>query len=117
MTPTERVTNLANAISDGMNCVSHLRSLRAAPPLATAEDLEAWRDTLARCNAALEIVQGGAVDGLPLASSWRPSDDVVPAIEQVHACLSAITPGVELPPTLFDLADVAWTELTAAARP
>jgi hypothetical protein len=49
MTPSERVTNLANAISNGMNCIAHLRSLRAAPPTATVEDLEAWRDTLAQC--------------------------------------------------------------------
>jgi hypothetical protein len=93
-----------------MNCISHLQSLRAAPPLSSSEDLAIWCDTLARCNSALEIVRRGTVDGLPLTTSWRPSDDLVPAIENVRAHLSAITPGAHLSPSLFDLADVAGAE-------
>jgi hypothetical protein len=114
MTASGRVAAIANAISDGINCIHHLRSLRATPSTATAEDSDAWRDTLAQCSSALEIVRTGMLDGRPLIASWQPSDAVVPAIEDVRACLATLTPGSPLPPILFDLADVAWAELTAA---
>jgi hypothetical protein len=94
-----------------MNCIARVRSLRGAPPIIATEELEAWRDALGQCNAALEIVRRGESDGLQVMTSWKPNDDLVPAIERVRSCLSAITPGGALPPTLFDLADVAWAQL------
>jgi hypothetical protein len=106
--PSERVNFIANAISDGMNCVASIQSLRASTTVADRESLETWRNTLEECKDALEIIRRGDLEGRPLTASWRPNDKLIAAIESFLAQLPAIAPGAQIPPSLFDLADTLW---------
>jgi hypothetical protein len=108
MTPSERVTLVANAISDGMNCVAHLQSLRASPPVVSGEDIETWLQTMEECKRAIQIVKKGEVEGHPVTTSWQPNDKLIAAIESFLAQLPAIAPGAQIPPSVFDLADTLW---------
>jgi hypothetical protein len=115
MDASEQVSILANAFSEGINYVAYIRSLHADPPAISAEELLEWRKALDDFQDSLKTLQGG-VPGYVVETSLKVSSDLVHCIENVRAHLSTITPGTQLPTSLFDLVDVAWTEVVKAMR-
>ncbi len=101
------------AIQEATNCLFHLRELRADPPFVKAEELEQWGeyfDRVQRAFAEIAVeVQAGRAQ-----TSLRLSSDLTRSFADVRAHLSVISPGAQLPTTLFDLVDVAWSEFTNA---
>jgi hypothetical protein len=112
MNASERVTALANGISDGLNCLAQFRALRAEPPTASAAELNDWRDVLDRMQKSLEAIMAGEA-----VTDLRVSGDLVRCVESVRVRLSAVAPSAPLDASLFDLADAAWVELAKAMQP
>lgn len=113
MTVSERATDQASAVQDFINCLFYLRSLRAAPPIASTAELEEWGEIFDRAQRTFaelqeEIQAGRAETSLPLTSVLLRST------ADIRARLSAISPGAQLPAPLFDLVEVAWSELMPA---
>ena len=117
MDASEQVTILANALSEGINYLAHIRSLRAEPHVASSEELLEWCKALDDCQNSLMASQEGHVGERALVTSPPVSSDLIRVIENVRTHLSTITPGTQLPTSLFDLVDVAWTEVVKAMRP
>lgn len=112
MDPAEHVTMLANAISEGINYLAYIRSLRAAPPIATAEDLLEWGKALDEFQASVKIVQEG---GEIVTSGPEFSSTLLLSFEKVRAHLATIEPGAQLPESLFQLVELAWAEFEKLA--
>jgi hypothetical protein len=106
MDASEHATLLAIAISEGINCLAYMRSLRAAPPLVSAAELEEWSEIFARTQSAFAELQAGKAQ-----TSMRLTSELVRSFADVHTHLSEIAPGAQLPATLFDLVDIAWSEV------
>ena len=115
MDASEQSAILANAFSEGVNYIAYIRSLHGDPPVASAEELLEWRKALDDFQDSLKTIQDG-VAGYVVETSLEVSSDLVRCIENVRAHLSTITPGTQLPTSLFDLVDVAWTEVVKAMR-
>ena len=113
MDASEQATVLANAISEGINTLAHIRSLRAAPPLASAAELTEWREALDRAQSAFAELQAKIQAGTA-QTSFRVTSDLVRSFADVRAHLAEIAPGAQIPSTLFDLIDVAWSDITRA---
>ncbi|MEP7122997.1 MAG: hypothetical protein ABJE95_18865 [Byssovorax sp.] len=114
MDASEQASVLANVISDGINHLAYIRSLRAEPPLVSAAELEEWGGIFDRTQSALAEIQtsvheGRAQTSLPLTS------DAVRSLADVRAHLSTIAPGTQLPASLFDLVEIAWSEFMKAS--
>ncbi len=110
MTASERATEAMIAIQEATNCLFYLRELRTDPPFVKAEELEQWgeyfdRVQMAFAEIAVEVQAGRA------QTSLRLSSDLTRSFADVRAHLSVIAPGTQLSATLFDLVDVAWSEL------
>ena len=101
------------AIQEATNCLFYLRELRAAPLFVKAEELEEWGeyfDRVQRAFAEIAVeVQAGRAQ-----TSLRLSSDFTRSFADVRAHLSVIAPGAQLPATLFDLVEVAWSEVAKA---
>jgi hypothetical protein len=98
---------LAGAISEGINCVGYLQTLRSAPPIVTATDRDAWCETLANLHIALETVRAGQASGQ--VQTVQPiGDDLPRAIADLRADLAAASPGARLPASTLDRADAAY---------
>lgn len=110
MDPSERATILANAISEGINCLAHIRSLRAAPPPVSAAELEEWSGIFDQTQSAFADLQA-AIQAGKAQTSMRLTSDLVRSFADVRTHISEIAPGAQLPPTLFDLVEVAWSEV------
>src|SRR5262245_27227284 len=110
MDASERVTILANAISEGINYLAYIRSLHAEPPVASSEQLAEWRKALDDLQTSLKTIQEDQGAG-HVQTSLQVSSDLVLCIENVRAHLSAIAPGAQLPASLFHLVDAAWAEM------
>src|SRR5687767_4695039 len=95
-----RVREIAAAISDGLNCLALIRSLKAAPPVADSATLEDWRTTLDDLQSGLKAVLLGEA-----VTTLRVNRDLLRSIEDVRAHLSAISAAAPLPATLFNLVD------------
>jgi hypothetical protein len=113
VTASERSIEMMVAIQEATNCLFYLRELRADPPLVKAEELEQWGEYLDRvqrafAEIAVEVQAGRAQTSLRLSSALTRS------FADVRAHLSEIASGAQLPATLFDLVDVAWSEFTNA---
>ena len=117
MTPSERATLVMNPISEGINCLAQMQSLRAQPPLMSSVDRDAWLETLADMQTSLQTVRTGHMEGHRLMTSMQPSDELMRSLESLRADLSAVPPGVQLPPSLFDLVDVAAAESAKSLTP
>lgn len=115
--PSEQITILGNAISEGINHIAHIWSLRAEPHVASAEELSAWRKALDELQSSLKVFQEGHIEGRGLVTSHPVSAELVHCIEELRARLSAIALGEHLPAALFDLIDLAWLELTGTKTP
>jgi Uma2 family endonuclease len=98
-----RAREIAAAISDGIDCLAIIRSLKTAPPVADSAELDNWRTTLGNLQSGLEAVEAGEA-----ATTMRVSSDLLRNIEDVHTHLSVISAGAPLPATLFSLVDLAW---------
>jgi hypothetical protein len=115
MTATDRANELAWAVQDGYNCLFHLRELRAASPLVSAAELEEWSEIFDRIQLTfaeieVEVRAGRAQTSLQITS------DLVRSFADLRAHLSTIAPGAQLPTTLLDLVDVAWSEFAKAVK-
>ena len=110
MDASDQAAALANAFSDGINCIAYIRTLHADPPAVSAEELLELRKALDDFQDSLKTFQGG-VPGYVVETSLKVSSDLVHCIENVRAHLSTITPGAQLPTSFFDLIDVAWAEI------
>lgn len=97
---------IAEAISEGLNCLALIRSLKAAPSIADSATLEDWRTTLDDLQKALKAVTAGNV-----VASLHVTCDLLRSIENVCTHLSIISSGAPLPVTLFQMSDIAWEEL------
>ncbi len=98
--------DIASAISEGINYLASIRSLKASPPVAEPAEIDDLRTTLDKLQSGLKAVLAGEV-----VTTMRVSRDLLRSIEDVHAHLSTISLGAPLPATLFNLVDLAWTEL------
>ena len=110
MDPSEHATILANAISEGINSLAHIRSLRAAPALVSAAELEEWIGIFDQTQSAFAELQTATQAGRA-QTSMRLTSDLVRSFADVRTHLSEIAPGSQLPATLFDLVEVAWSEV------
>jgi hypothetical protein len=114
MDASVHATLLAIAISEGIDHLAYIRSLRAAPPPSSAAELEEWSDIFARAQSAFAELQTQIQAGKAQAS-MRLTSDLVRCFADVRAHLSEIVPGAQLPATLFDLVEVAWSEVAKSA--
>lgn len=110
MTASERAHDVGTAIQDGFNCLFHLRELRADPPLVNAAELEEWSGIIDRIQLTfaeieVEVREGRAQTSLQITS------DLVRSFADLRAHLSTMVAGAKLPATLFDLVELAWSEL------
>ncbi len=110
MDASEHATLLAIAISEGIDCLAYIRSLRADPPLVSAEELDEWIGICARTRSAFAELQTEIQAG-KAQTSMRLTSDLVRSFADVSTHLSEIAPGAQLPATLFDLIEVAWSEV------
>lgn len=113
MDASEKATILAGAVSEGINCVAYIRSLRAEAHVANSGELSAWREAIDRAESGfaemqLEVAAGRAQTSILVTS------DLLSSLEDVRAHLSMIAPGAQLPAALFDRVEVAWSELAKA---
>lgn len=108
----DRLREIAGGISEGLNCLAFIRSLKAAPPASDAAELDEWRTTLDSLQSGLKAVLAGEV-----VTTFRVNPDLLRSIEDVHAQLSAISAGAPIPATLFNLVDLAWTEFERTMGP
>ena len=111
MTATDRANELAWAVQDGTNCLFALRALRADPPVVSAAELEEWGAIFDRTQSAfaelqIEIQAGKAWTSIRLTST------LVRSFAEVRTHLAEIAPGAHIPATLFELVEVAWSEVT-----
>jgi hypothetical protein len=111
MDASEQVTILANAISEGINHLAYIRSLRAAPHLVSAAELEEWSGVLDQAQSAFAELQAKIQAG-NAQTSMRLTSDLARSFADVRTGLSKIAPGAQLPATLFDLVEIAWSEVT-----
>jgi hypothetical protein len=116
MDASEQATILANAVSEGINYLAYIRSLRAEPCVASLDELLEWFKALDDYVKSLEVFQDGHTGGYVVVGSPPVSNELVLCVENVRAHLSTITPGTRLPTSLFDLVDVAWAEVVSAMR-
>jgi Uma2 family endonuclease len=100
-----RLHEIAGAISDGLNCLALIQSLKADPPVADSAQLDDWRTTMDNFQSGLKAILAGEV-----VTSLRVSSDLLRNIQDINADLSRLSAGVSLPATLFYLVDVAWRE-------
>lgn len=107
-----RYREVAGEISDGLNCLALLRSLKADPPVADSATLDDWRTTLDSLQSGLNAILAGE-----FVTSLRVSNDLLRNIQDINAALSRISAGVSLPATLFYLVDVAWREIERTMGP
>jgi Uma2 family endonuclease len=107
-----RAREIAAEISEGLNCLAMIRSQKAAPPVADSASLDDWRTTLDNLQSGLKAVLAGEV-----VTSLRVNRDLLRSIEDVHADLSMISAGAPLPAILFNLVDLAWTEIERTMGP
>ncbi len=114
MDASEQATILANALSEGINCLAYIRSLQAEPHVASAEELLEWCKVLDDYIESEQAFQDGHIGGYVLVGSPPVSGELVRGIENVRAHLPTITPGARLPTSLFDLIEVAWAEVVKA---
>jgi len=117
MDTSEQITLLGNAISEGINHIAYIWSLRAEAHVASREELSAWRKALDELQTSLKAFQEGHLDGYKLVSSHPVSATLVDCIEELRTELTAIAPGEHLPAPLFDRIDLAWVELTGTKQP
>jgi hypothetical protein len=117
MDATDHATDLANAISEGINYLAYIRSLDTEPYVVSSEELLVWREALDDFQDSLKIAQEGKIEGYVLETSLVVSSELVLCIENVRAHLSVIAPGAPLPATLFNLIDLAWVEIEATMGP
>jgi Uma2 family endonuclease len=117
MDASDRITLFANAISEGINHIAYIGSLRAEPHVASTEELSAWRKALDDLQSSLKAVRDGHIEGHALVTSRPVSDDLLRCIEKLCAQIAAITPGEHLSAALFDGIDLAWVELVGNAAP
>ena len=115
MTATDRANELAWAVQDGINCLSHLRALRADPPLVSAADLEEWGGIFDRTLSTFAQIQAEIQAG-KAQTSLRLTSDLVRSFADVRAHLSAVVPGMQLSATVFDLVEVAWSEFAKSVK-
>ena len=113
MDASEHATIIANAISEGINYLAHIRSLRAAPPIVSAAELEEWSGIFDQTQSAFAELQTEIQAG-KAQTSMRLTSDLVRSFADVRTHLSEIAPGAQLPATLFDLVEVAWSEVAKA---
>ena len=113
MTALDRAHEVIYAIQDSINCLFHLRELRADPPLVSAAELEEWGGIFDRAQLAFAEIQVETQAGRAW-TSLRLNSDLVLRFADVRAHLSTIMPGTRLPTSLFDLIDVAWAEVAKA---
>src|ERR1044072_7962402 len=107
-----RAREIASEIAEGIDCLAFIRSLKAAPPVADSAALEEWCTTLDDFQNGLRAVLAGEV-----VTSLRVNRDLLGSIEDVYAHLSVISAGAPLPATLFNVVDVAWTEIERTMGP
>lgn len=110
MDATEQATIVANAISDGINALAHIRSLRTGPYLVSAAELEEWSGIFDRIQLTFAEIEV-AVRAGRAQTSLQITSNLVHSFADLRAYLSTIAPGTQLPATLFDLIDIAWSEL------
>jgi len=103
----EAAMRFAGAISEGINCVGYLQTLRSAPPIVNAADRDAWCEILANMHAALETVRAGQASG-QVQTSQPIGDDLLRTIADLHTDIAALSPGGPLPASTFDRADAAY---------
>ncbi len=111
MDPSEQITILANAFSEGINYLAYIRSLHAEPHEASSEELLEWRTAMDDFQSSLKTFQDGHIGESVLVGSPPVSDDFIRCIENVRSHLSTLMPGTRLPTSLFDLIDIAWVEV------
>jgi Uma2 family endonuclease len=107
-----RVREIAAAISEGINCLAFIRSLKVASPVADSTTLDHWHTTLDDLQSGLKAVLAGEA-----VTSLRVNRDLLRSIEDVHVHLSVISAGAPLPATLFNLVDLAWAEIERTIGP
>jgi hypothetical protein len=113
MIASERTIDVASAIQDFINCLFHLRALRAAAPFVSAEELKEWGEIFDRAQSTfteiqVEIQAGRAQTSLPLTST------LVRSLADIRTHLSVLSPGAQLSTPLFDLVEIAWSEVADA---
>jgi Uma2 family endonuclease len=107
-----RTREVAADISEGLNCLAMIRSLKVAPPAADSVELDNWRIALENFQSSLQAVLAGDV-----VTSLHVNRDLLRSIEDIQADLSAISAGAPLPATLFNLVDLAWVEIERTTGP
>jgi hypothetical protein len=115
MTASAHANEIASAIQDGIDCLFHLRALRVDPPLTSAAELEEWGEVFDRTLSTFAEIQVEVQAGTG-QTSLRLTSDLVRSFDDVRAHLSTVVPGAQLPTTLFDLVDVAWSEFVRASN-
>ncbi|MFT3767963.1 MAG: hypothetical protein QM820_21135 [Minicystis sp.] len=107
---SERATEDAQAIAEGIDCLAHIRALRSASHVTDAAEVARWQDALGLMRRSLEdtvtLVEAGGGE-----MSLRVDDDLLRNIEEVQSHLATLSPGAALPAHLFDLVDSAWGRL------
>jgi hypothetical protein len=113
MDPSERATTYANAISEVMNYLDHIRSVRFAPPVVSAPELAEWAGIVDRALTALadlevEIQAGRA------QTSMRLTGEVQGTLADLRAQLANVAPDKTPQFGLFHRAEVARLALMKA---
>ena len=104
---------VANAISEGINYLAYIRTLRAEGHVVNSDELSAWREAIDQAQSAIAEMQAEIQAGRA-QTSLRLTSELVRRLAEVRAQLSLIAPGEQLPTTLFYVVDVAWSEFANA---
>src|SRR5689334_14165199 len=105
MDSSEQLIVVANAISEGINYLAHIRSLHAKSHVASSEEILEWGKALDGLQSGLKTLQDGNIGGHMLVGSPPVSSDLILCIDNIRAHLATVTPGMRLPTSLFYLID------------
>lgn len=104
--------DIASAISEGINHLAFVRSLKASPPVVDRAGLDDFHTTLDNFQSSLEaVLAGDVVTSMPV----RP--ELLRRIQELRDHLSMISPGAPPPATFFNLVDLVWAEMERTIGP
>ena len=115
MSTASHAIMLADAISEGVNWIVHIQSLRTAAHVMTADELTAWRAAVDAFQDSLNVVRAG-LPGFVIQISMEVSDDLFSRVEQLRAHLTSLAPGSPLLASFFDAVDAVRAEFDKAAQ-
>ena len=106
---------LADAISEGVNWLAYVQSLRTAAHVVPSDELTAWRAAMEAFQDSLNVISAG-LPGFVVQTSIKLNDDLFVRVEQLRAHLTSLAPGSPLPPSFFDAVDAVRAAFDKAAQ-